>query len=512
MMSQFVRKVTPQKPEESRLTSEIIPRYTNFLYNHANMRGQFLCLNSKNEELFIMNRKEWMLLTKNGYQNPYVWIRRIKKAFYVTANPRDKKTGELAGYVQIVIPCYGKEFQRESLLALIKEHKDIPNPTYVIDNGYGLFDLVYMLKESVAPTMEQAIRAVLWTITEKIVGLERTVNYRNNDYVDFEVLVEKLTVNPKLRLPGSYNERKMVQVYYPKRAKQYTYHELLNCMGIRPPYKASYQIKKMKKSVQKTRKGKWLDQFYLELDKSEKNLDIFIQMRRIHVLEELMIKGYDRMTNREFVTEYCRLLCHVYRYKCYRSITEQMIPITERMVQVITYLTDNRDEQMNLKDIVMEEVDHNYDFNHDSFVELLRNPKVHHLLHKYRTMIYEKITNNDLIDRYHLNPDGSWKGKIYLHPTRDVKLRNPKVFIKDKIKNQMIAIARLTLQGLKNSEIMKKLQINRDRFFERKRRIKKKGGMVKIAKEEFCFQNRPEQSDLREICRHPNSEYYQAAA
>lgn len=102
-------------------------------------------------------------------------------------------------------------------------------------------------------------------------------------------------------------------------------------------------------------------------------------MRRIHVLEELMIKGYDRMTNREFVTEYCRLLCHVYRYKCYRSITEQMIPITERMVQVITYLTDNRDEQMNLKDIVMEEVDHNYDFNHDSFVELLRNPKVHHL-------------------------------------------------------------------------------------------------------------------------------------
>lgn len=38
-MSQFVRKVTPQKPEESRLTSEIIPRYTNFLYNHANMRG-----------------------------------------------------------------------------------------------------------------------------------------------------------------------------------------------------------------------------------------------------------------------------------------------------------------------------------------------------------------------------------------------------------------------------------------------------------------------------------------
>ena len=157
----------------------------------------------------------------------------------------------------------------------------------------------------------------------------------------------------------------MVQVYYPKRAKQYTYHELLNCMGIRPPYKASYQIKKMKKSVQKTRKGKWLDQFYLELDKSEKNLDIFIQMRRIHVLEELMIKGYDRMTNREFVTEYCRLLCHVYRYKCYRSITEQMIPITERMVQVITYLTDNRDEQMNLKDIVMEEVDHNYDFNHD---------------------------------------------------------------------------------------------------------------------------------------------------
>lgn len=47
-----------------------------------------------------------------------------------------------------------------------------------------------MLKESVAPTMEQAIRAVLWTITEKIVGLERTVNYRNNDYVDFEVLVE----------------------------------------------------------------------------------------------------------------------------------------------------------------------------------------------------------------------------------------------------------------------------------------------------------------------------------
>ena len=76
----------------------------------------------------------------------------------------------------------------------------------------------------------------------------------------------------------------------------------------------------------------------------------------------------------------------------------------------------------------------------------------------------------------------------------------------------MIAIARLTLQGLKNSEIMKKLQINRDRFFERKRRIKKEGGMVKIAKEEFCFQNRPEQSDLREICRHPNSEYYQAAA
>ena len=103
-MSQFVRKVAPQKPEESRLTSEIIPRYTNFLYNHANMRGQFLCLNSKNEELFIMNRKEWTLLTKNGYQNPYVWIRRIKKAFYVTANPRDKKTGELAGYVQIVIP------------------------------------------------------------------------------------------------------------------------------------------------------------------------------------------------------------------------------------------------------------------------------------------------------------------------------------------------------------------------------------------------------------------------
>ena len=47
-MSQFVRKVAPQKPEESRLTSEIIPRYTNFLYNHANMRGQFLCLNSKN--------------------------------------------------------------------------------------------------------------------------------------------------------------------------------------------------------------------------------------------------------------------------------------------------------------------------------------------------------------------------------------------------------------------------------------------------------------------------------
>lgn len=30
-MSQFVRKVNPQKPEESKLTSEIIPRYTNFL-------------------------------------------------------------------------------------------------------------------------------------------------------------------------------------------------------------------------------------------------------------------------------------------------------------------------------------------------------------------------------------------------------------------------------------------------------------------------------------------------
>ena len=59
---------------------------------------------------------------------------------------------------------------------------------------------------------------------------------------------------------------------------------------------------------------------------------------------------------------------------------------------------------------------------------------------------------------------------------------------------------------------MKKLEINRDRFFERKRRIKKEGGMKKIADEEFCFQNRPEQSDLREICRHPNSEYYQAAA
>ena len=512
MMSQFVRKVNPQKPEESKLTSEIIPRYTNFLYNHANMRGQFLCLNSKNEELFIMNRKEWTLLTKNGYQNPYVWIRRIKKAFYVTANPRDKKTGELAGYVQIVIPCYGKEFQRESLLSLIKERKDIPNPTYVIDNGYGLFDLVYMLKESVAPTMEQAIRAVLWTITEKIIGLERTVNYRNNDYVDFEVLVEKLTVNPKLRLPGSYNESKMVQVYYPKRAKQYTYHELLNCMGIRPPYKASYQIKKMKKSVQMIRKGKWLDQFYLELDKSEKNLDIFIQMRRIHVLEELMIKGYNRMTNREFVTEYCRLLCRVYMYKCYGSVAEQMIPITERMVEVITYLTDDKDEQMDLKDIVMEEVDQKFDFNYDSFHELLKNSKVYYFLHKYRTMIYEKITNNELIDRYHLNPDGSWKGKIYLHPTRDAKLRKPKVFIKDKIKNQMIAIARLTLQGLKNSEIMKKLEINRDRFFERKRRIKKEGGMKKIADEEFCFQNRPEQSSLREICRHPNSEYYQAAA
>ena len=59
---------------------------------------------------------------------------------------------------------------------------------------------------------------------------------------------------------------------------------------------------------------------------------------------------------------------------------------------------------------------------------------------------------------------------------------------------------------------MKKLEINRDRFFERKRRIKKEGGMDKIAKEEFCFQNRPEQAGLREICRHPNSEYYQAAA
>lgn len=512
MMNQFVRKVTPQKPEESRKTSEIIPKYTNFLYNHANMRGQFLCLNSKNEKLFIMNRKEWTLLTKNGYRNPYVWIRRIKKAFYVTANPKDKKTGKLAGYVQIVIPCYGNEFQRDLLLSLIKERKDIPNPTYIIDNGYRTFDLVYMLKESVAPTMEQAIRAVLWTITEKIVKLERTVNYRNNDYVDFQVLVEKLSVNPKLRLPGSYNEGKMVQVYYPKRARQYTYHELLNCMGVHRPYKASYQIKNMKKSVQKIRKEKWLDQFYLEMDKAEKNLDIFIQIRRIHVLEELMIKEYDRMTNREFVTEYCRLLCHIYYYRCSHSIAEQAFPIIERMVQVITYLTDDKDEQMDLKDIVVEEIDQKYDFNRDSFIDLLRKPKLQYLLHKYRIMIYEKISNNELIARYHLNPDGSWEGKVYLHPTRDAKLRKPKVFIKDMIKNQMIAIARLTLQGLKNSEIMEKLEINRDRFFERKRRIQKEGGMKKVADEEFSFKNRPEQSGLREICRHPNSGYYQAAA
>lgn len=510
----------PQTADEMKETKEIIPYFATFLYNHAKMRGSFTCVDSKNEKLYIMNKKSWTPLREKGYQSPYLWIRDHKKTFYIEANPRDKHTGMPSGFVQIAIPCHGEKYHIDELLKVIKGRKDIPNPTYVINDRHVHFTLVYMLKESVAPTMEQAIRGLMWSVAEKIVQLENVINQTlsDKDYT-FYVEEDQFTTCPKLRLPGSYNDGRMVKVHYPKKTKQYTYHEMLQCLGIRPPYNARFQIQNMKKSIDKIRQGKWLDHYYLKVDKKivpAIKLDIFIQMFRIHALEKLMIDGYDRMTEQEYVTEYCRLLCHVHNVWCVKSVEERKEQILGRMIEVIMFLTNDYAFQNSLFQIAKNEVMIQFDFNMDSYLDYEKmekdgNCNFSHLKRKSQINIYHYVKNDTLIKRYHLDPDGSWMGKVYLNPTREKELRKPKVYIKDKIQNQMIAIARLTLKGLKNSEIMKKLGINKDRFFDRKRRINKEGGMKTVADTEFCFKHWPEQKDLKTICPHPNSGYYKTA-
>lgn len=506
-----------QTSAASKKTGKIIPKFTNYLYNHTTMRGQFVCLDAQGKVQFIMNRINWTKVQNKGYKTPFNWIRNLKKTFYFDANPRDKKTGKLAGYVQLAIPCHGNKCHIDEVLKVIKERKNIPDPTYVLDDRHHHFTLVFMLKKSVAPNMTQGIRALLWTLAEKIVTLEDQVN-QALQYADyhFHVCEKELTTSPKLRLPGSYNDSRMVHVYYNGRTKRYTYRTMLQLFGCNPPYRASYQIEIMKKSIQKIRKGKWLDRFYFDVDKTtdkKRKLDIFIQIDRIHALEEMMFDGYDRMTEQEYTLEYCRLLCHVYDVYYMRSVSEYKIPIFARMIEVIQYLTNDHTIQNQLFKIVQEEVLYKYDYNKNSYLDYLKMESKHdyrfyHLRKKAQLSTYYMVTNNELIERYHLDCDGSWLEKVYLNPT---KKRKSKIFLNEKIQNEMIAIARLTLQGLKNSEIMKKLKINKDRFFDRKRRINKEGGMKKIADRQYCFKHWKEQEELKSTCRHPNASYYQAA-
>lgn len=63
----------------------------------------------------------------------------------------------------------------------------------------------------------------------------------------------------------------------------------------------------------------------------------------------------------------------------------------------------------------------------------------------------------------------------------------------------MIIIAKLIKNGMKNIEIMKLLKMNKDRFYERKRRIRKQGGIDRIASSKFDFTNHPDQKYFTEI-------------
>lgn len=470
-----------QTEKESQQTIQVMNEYVQYLYSHTEACGRFVCMDHEKKPLFVLHPKHVDRCTTVPYQRPEDWVKAQQKSLYVSANLRRTKNRilkeGLASYVQIVIPCKGDGEHLIELQNILISHPTIPCPSYVINNTDGTYDIVYLLKESVAALhMGVSMRACAWTIAEKIVSLEKEINACNiPTSAKFEVLEDEITTNPVLRMPGSYNNKthRMVRAIYFKHEKgPFTYHELLDYMGY-THYKGKYQIIKMQNSIQKIRSGVNFRRFYFPCENfsEESKLDIHIHIKRMQNLERLMCEGYEGVSKEKMIYWHTWFQCRIYSY-AYRNLMDVYDKITDYSKEIIHIITKGRKEECYLNGYVTKLV-HNYRAEEESY----------------------RVTNDHLIAAFGLRSNGSWGDTIYFRETRKKK------YLGEKIQNQMIAIARLTLYGMKNQEIMKRLHINKDRFYERKRRIRKVlGGMRAVCRLNFDFKHHPEQEWMKETC------------
>lgn len=393
-----------QNDIERKRTNHLLVEFIHYLYENSKKSGSFVLKSHKNKDLFLVkNEMKYQNLTRYPFQEPEEWIRKEKKSLYFGANPRKNSVPkQKTGFLQLVIPCKGDANSIQNIIEFIQDSNNIPEPSYYINNGYNhTFDIVYLLRETVSFKMGLCIRALLWSLAKVFVEIEKDL--------DFQVELNKLTTNPTLRLPGSYNNRthKMVTVIYHPKNIHYTYHEVLSCLGYKK-YNAKFHIQNMKKAIKKIRNGKKLNRFFLPCTNFPKEhlTDVFIHIKRIHSLDDLINDGYEKeMKKEELVSLYTYFLGKIYENQ-YGSehIMSAYDDIESRMKHVIHVLANNQKEKKYLKGTVIKGIQ------------------------KYKAT--RGFKNDDIIQYLSLDIAGTWKGKKYINPTKKKRIFEQRYKIK----------------------------------------------------------------------------------
>lgn len=466
-MNKFEFEAIPQTKKEQKTSYEAFNSYIDFLFSHTDMCGYFTCLNFNTKKLFRLSKRECQRLTNVPYPHPLNWIAAQHKSMRISSVPKRLKllpNGERdevkSGFIQVVIPCQGEGYHLEELVNLIYDGTKIPAPTYYIQRADG-FDIVYLLKKSIAPTMGLSFRALTWTLANEIVKLEREINevdpdknFRKRKYeLSFHVQTEKIGTSQNLCLPGSYHKNHMVKALFHPFDIQYTYHELLDAIGCKR-FNGKYQIENMKASIERIRGVRIATHLYIpNLFEKEPVLagshkDAKIQLDRIHNLENLLLDGYDKETGMRY---YQQLLCQLFSnyYENLKVVAKEIVGRIQAFCHKIQYFIST-----------------------DSCYQYVKD--------------FERVKSftNDCLMEYMGFEDYQWNGKTYFGRTKHKKN------LAEKIKEQMVQIANMMKQGLSNAEMMLRTGLNKDRFFERKRRIQAAGGYLMVAEKGWNFEQK----------------------
>lgn len=466
-MNKFEFEAIPQTKKEQKASYEAFNSYIDFLFSHTDMCGYFTCSNFNAKKLFRLSKRECQRLTNVPYPHPLNWIAAQHKSMRISSVPKrlkllpnGKRDEVKSGFIQVVIPCQGEGYHLEELVNLIYDGTKIPAPTYYIQRADG-FDIVYLLKKSIAPTMGLSFRALTWTLANEIVKLEREINevdpdknFRKRKYeLSFHVQTEKIGTSQNLCLPGSYHKNHMVKALFHPFDVQYTYHELLDAIGCKR-FNGKYQIENMKASIERIRGVRIATHLYIpNLFEKEpiyvgSHKDAKIQLDRIHNLENLLLDGYDKETGMHY---YQQFLCQLFSnyYENLKVVAKEIVGRIQAFCHKIQYFIST-----------------------DSCYQYVED--------------FERVksfSNNCLMECMGFE-DYQWNGKTYFGRTKHKKN------LAEKIKEQMVEIASMMKQGLSNAEMMLRTGLNKDRFFERKRRIQAAGGYLMVAEKGWRFEQK----------------------